>query len=213
MKKNIKNNKTKNNKNNSKKQSKLTSWIDQSKNDVQFNTRLGAYVLDWIIGGIFTGLPAVVLYGAITGKGDMFSDLYVFQALGFEAYWAYLAGALCLLFALFYYVYVPYKIYPGQTLAKKWLHIKIVMEDDSNVTLKALLIRQFLGLFLLESGSLVICGYIRQMVTLLLGVYVDYAWQWIGSIVLVGSAMLTAGTNSHRSIHDYLAKTKVIRVQ
>ena len=163
MKKNIKN---KTNKNNSKKQSKLTSWIDQRNNDVQFNKRFGAYVLDWIIGGIFTGLPAVMMYGAITGKSDMFSDLYVFQALGFEAYWAYLAGALCIVFALFYYVYVPYKIYPGQTLAKKWLNIKIVMEDDSAVTLKALLLRQVVGLFLLESGSLVVCGYIRQMITL-----------------------------------------------
>lgn len=210
MKKNIKN---KTNKNNSKKQSKLTSWIDQRNNDVQFNKRLGAYVLDWIIGGIFTGLPAVMMYGAITGKSDMFSDLYVFQALGFEAYWAYLAGALCIVFALFYYVYVPYKIYPGQTLAKKWLNIKIVMEDDSDVTLKALLLRQVVGLFLLESGSLVVCGYIRQMITLMLGIYVDYVWQWIGSIALVGSAMLTAGTNSHRSIHDYIAKTKVVLVK
>ena len=200
-------------KNNKKKQSKLTSWIDQRNNNVEFNKRLGAYILDWIIGGIFTGIPAIFIYGGVTGRSDMFSDLYVFEALGFASYWGYIAGILCVLFALFYYVYVPYKIYPGQTLAKKWLHFKIVMEDDSPVTLKALMIRQVLGLFILESGSLVVCSYIRQIITLFTGVYVDYIWQWIGSIVLIGSAMLAGGTRSHRAVHDYMAKTKVVLVK
>lgn len=191
---------------------KLTSWIDQTYNRVTFNQRLGAYILDWIIGGIFTGLPAVMIYSMVTKRTDMFSDLYVFQSLGFESYWAYIAGVLCLLFGLFYYVYVPLKIYPGQTLAKKWLHIKIVMLDGSEPTLKALLLRQVVGLFLLESGSLVVCSYIRQLTTLTFSFYVDYAWQWIGSALMIGSAMLVAGTGSHRAIHDYLANTKVVEV-
>lgn len=196
-----------------KKSSKFTSWIDQTQNNVDFTKRLGTYILDWIIGGIFTGLPAVFIYGGVTNKSDMFSNLYVFESLGYERYWAFIAGLLCVLFALFYYVYVPLKIYPGQTLAKKWMKLKIVMLDGSDPTLMALIKRQVLGLFLLESGAVVVGGYIRQLVTLALSFYVDYAWQWMGSILIVGSAMLAGGTKSHRSLHDYLAKTKVIEVE
>lgn len=193
--------------------SKLTSWIDKTPNNVAFNRRLGAYVLDWIIGGIFSGLPAVFIYGGVTGKSDMFSNLYVFESLGFERYWAYIAGLLCILFALFYYVYVPIKVYPGQTLAKKWLKLKIVMKDDSPVTFKALVIRQVLGLFIIESGAVVVGAYIRQLVTLALSFYVDYWWQWIGTIFFIASAMLVAGTYSHRALHDYLANTKVVEAE
>ena len=200
----------KNNRKYKKKQSKLTSWIDQRKNDVEFNKRLGTYILDWIVGGIFTSLPAILIYGAVSGKDEVFSNLYIFKNTGLAEYWAYIAGLLCVLFALFYYVYVPYKIYPGQTLAKKWQGLQIVMENQSNVTLKALLLRQIIGLFIVESGALVVCGYLRQMMALLTNPYVDVVWQWTGSILLILSAMLVAGTNSHRAIHDYIAKTKVI---
>ena len=193
-----------------KKKKKVTSWIDQKKNNVPFSKRLGAYILDWAIGGVFTGLPAVLLYGMVTKRSDMFSDLYVFEALGHEPYWAYIAGILCVLFAFFYYVWVPYKIYPGQTLGKKWLKIKIVDLDGKDPTLKTLCIRQILGLFLLESGAIVVGGYIRQMTTLALSFYVDYAWQCVGSIMMFASGVLVASSNSHRAIQDYMAKTKVV---
>lgn len=39
---------------------------------------------------------------------------------------AYLAGTLSILFALFYYVYIPLKIYPGQTPGKRAMGFKIV---------------------------------------------------------------------------------------
>lgn len=190
--------------------SKLFGWIDETTNDVPFNKRLGAYLLDWAIGGVFLGLPATLLYGFITKRSDMFSDLYVFPALGFSVCWSYIAGLLCVLFALFYYVYVPWKIYPGQTLGKKWLRIKIVNLDGTDVSLKGLLLRYVVGMFLLESGALVVGSYIRQMITLLLAFNVDYYWQWLGIILFIASAMLAAGTASHRALHDYIGKTKVV---
>lgn len=191
---------------------KLMGWIDTTPNNVPFNRRLGAYVLDWIIGGIFLGLPAVFIYGGVTGRDDMFSDLYVFESLGHDGKWAFIAGFLCVLFALFYYVYVPWKIYEGQTLGKRWLKLKVVSVDGSNASLKQLVLRNVVGMFLLESGSLVVCGYIRQMVTLALSFYVDYPWQILGTILFILSAMLVAGTASHRAFHDYIGKTKVIEV-
>ena len=93
---------------------KLSSKLDHTPNDIPMGKRLGAYFIDWSLGGIISGFPAVLLYGVITGKSDMFSDLYVFEALGFERYWGMIAGILCLLAAILYYIVVPCKIWRGQ---------------------------------------------------------------------------------------------------
>lgn len=183
--------------------------IDHTPCDVEFPKRFLSYVVDWGLGGIFTGLPAVLLYGSVSGRSDMFSNLYIFEALGYGRGWAYLAGFCALLFALGYYVYVPWKLFPGQTLGKRICGYRICRIDGKALDLKTLLLRQVVGLFLLESIALVISGYLRQMVTLTLLYYVDSIWSGIGTICCVLSAMLVGGTPSHRALHDYLAKTRV----
>ncbi len=189
---------------------KIEGMFDQRENDVPFGKRLLAYAIDWGAGGIFSGIPAVLLYGAITGKNDMFSSLYIFEALGYDWYWGVIAGLLCILFALFYYVYVPWKIYPGQTLGKRYAGVKIEKVDGSAVRLSDLLIRYAFAAFLLESSAYVISTYIRQTVTLMTRFYVDTAWMYAGALVTLMSVMMIANTRSHRGLHDYIAKTKVV---
>lgn len=192
---------------------RLFHFFDHTACDVDFQKRLGAYVIDWIVGGILTGLPAVLLYGAITGRNDMFSDLYVFETLGFTRFHALLAGLLCIVCALFYYVYVPLKIYKGQTLGKHIVGFKIVKLNDEDVDLKTLCIRQVLGMFLLEGAVLIVSNYIRQLTSLSLNYYVDYYWAIAGMIITFISILIVLKTPSHRAIHDYLAKTKLIVIK
>ena len=90
---------------------KLTPWLDRKPSQVKFSTRFIAYVIDWAIGGVIAGFPAVLLYAAITKRSDMFSDLYVFPALGYPTYFSYIAGFSCLLVAIIYYVYIPCLLY------------------------------------------------------------------------------------------------------
>lgn len=189
---------------------KLTAWIDRKPTKVKFSTRVIAYIIDWVIGGIISGLPAVFIYAGVTGRSDMFSDLYVFPALGFSVAWSYLAGCLCVIFGLIYYVYIPYKKYPGQTLGKRWMKLKMIKADGTDIDLKTLLIRQGIGLMLLESGAIVVSTYIRQMLTLLTGIYLEYYIIAVGSFLTIISAVIVFNTPSARSIHDYLAKTRVV---
>ncbi len=188
---------------------KLTFWIDRTPSRVTFVTRLIAYGIDWFIGGIVAGFPAVFIYALITGKSDMLSDLYVFPALGYPKYWSYISCILCIVLAFFYFVYVPLKIFPGQTLGKKWLHIKIMRIDGKELDLKTLIIRQMIGMMLIEGVSIAITNYIRQVLTLITGFYVEYYLLAIASLLTVISAVLVFNTPSRRSIHDYMAKTRV----
>lgn len=189
---------------------KFYKLTDHTKCNVDTPKRLGGYVIDWIVGGILSGLPAVLLYSAITQRTDMFSDLYVFESLGYARGYALGVGVLCLAAALFYYVIVPWKIYPGQTLGKRIAGFKIVKTDDTQVTLKTLILRQVIGLFLLEGAAFIISNYVRQLTTLSLNFYVDYYWAIAGMVITLISVILVLKTDSHRALHDYLAKTKVI---
>lgn len=190
---------------------KLTSWIDRYPSKVPLSKRVFAYVIDWAIGGIVTGFPAVLIYAAVTKKSDMFSDLYIFATLGYPKYWAYIAGLLCFVFSLVYYVYIPYKKYPGQTLGKHWMNIKIVNNEDySDVTLRTLVLRQVVGLILLEGSALVMTNYLRQMLTLATGFYLEYYLGVFGGVITIISGIFVVGTPSHRAIHDYIAKTRVV---
>lgn len=192
---------------------KLYDVTDHTPSNVDTPKRLGAYLVDWVVGGILTGLPGVFIYAALTDKSDMFGGLYVFESLGYDRIWGIVTGLLCILFALFYYVYVPLKIYPGQTLGKKWAGFKITKLNGDAVDLKTLLIRQVLCIFLLEGAVLVVTNYIRQLTTLTLNFYVDYYWQVFGMIMMVFSGILVLKTDSHRAFHDYIAKTKIVLVE
>jgi len=189
---------------------KLSSKLDHTPNDIPMGKRLGAYFIDWSLGGIISGFPAVLLYGVITGKSDMFSDLYVFEALGFERYWGMIAGILCLLAAILYYIVVPCKIWRGQTLGKHLLGLRIVRKDGKAVRVKELILRQGIAIFLMEGTLFIISTYIRQLLTLVTWVYVDAIWQYIGIAFTLLSVVLAIYTASHRALHDYIGGTKVV---
>ncbi len=156
--------------------------IDQTTCDVEFSKRFLSYVVDWGLGGIFTGLPAVLTYGAVTGKSDMFSDLYVFQALGFDK--SYVAGIGTIYLHCFIIYIFHGKYIQSQTLGKAFDGVSRILKTDGNaVDLKTLILRQFCGLMLLESIALVVSNYLSQLVTLTFMVYVDDVWSVIGSII------------------------------
>ena len=60
---------------------KHTKWLDRNPVKVPVSKRVIAYAIDWAVGGIISGFPAVLFYGGVTGRSDMFSDLYVFPSL------------------------------------------------------------------------------------------------------------------------------------
>jgi uncharacterized RDD family membrane protein YckC len=189
---------------------KIKSFINREPSNVSISRRLLAYVIDWFLGGIVTGLPAVLIYATVTKRTDMFSNLYIFASLGYSRGWAYLAGGLCFVTAIIYYVYIPYKKYNGQTIGKHLVKIKIVKMDHSDLDLKTLFIRQIIGLVLIEESAVIITSYLVQMLTLISGFYFEYYLGVPGRILTIISGILILSTASHRAIHDYISGTTVV---
>lgn len=87
--------------------------------------RIFAVVIDWLLGGTLSGLPAVITFAQLTGSSKPVKDLYIFEALGYGKVWTIGVAISCLLIGFIYYVIIPWKVWPGQTLGKKLTNLKI----------------------------------------------------------------------------------------
>ena len=175
-------------------------------------SRLYAYVIDWALGGIVSGFPAVVAYALLTRRTDMFSDLYTFEALGFPWAAGIGVGCLCVVAAWFYFIFIPWKIWPGQTPGKRISRLRIARDDvaASPVSLPQLIVRQALVGFLLEGSGFVVARYIREMAVLITRVDVNYYWEIAGIVITLVSAVMALALPARRALHDYLSRTRVV---
>ena len=172
--------------------------------------RVGAYVIDWALSGILTGLPEVVIFNLVSGTHDLFSDLYAFGALGLPAAWAYLCAALSLVLFLCYYLWIPLRVYPGQTPGKRICHLKIARMDEGGLDARTLFLREVVGLLLIESSATIMGPYLRQALTLATGVYLEGILAWIGAVLFMVSSIMVFALRGQRAIHDHIAGTRVV---
>lgn len=190
---------------------RIYTIFDHSACSVSNSRRFMAYIIDWFLGSLCTMLPMCMLWMYWTKNVETMGDanvLYIAGQIGNTE--AYIAGALSILFALFYYVYIPWKVFPGQTPGKRAMNFKIVGLDDHEVTLKQLLIRQVFGIILLEGALYSVSGIIYSVLTLATNINILTITKFIGVGLGIFSAFLVMKMESHRMLHDYIAKTKVI---
>lgn len=171
--------------------------------------RVGAYAIDWALSGILIGFPEVVIFNVVSGTHDLFSDLYVFSAMGLPAAWAYLCAALSLVLFCFYYLWIPLRIFPGQTPGKRICHLVVVRTDGWDLDLGTLVLREVVGLLLIESSATIMGTYLRQVLTLATGFYLEGILAWAGTILFMASSVMVFAFRGQRAIHDRIAGTQV----
>lgn len=95
----------------------------------------------------------------------------------------------------------------GQTIGKKLMHIRVVSNDDSELTVNHYLMRSVIinSLFL----NILIIGMVLFMNRQLYG-YFSYVLQGIQVVVIIVSAFMVMCRSDGRGIQDYLGNTKVI---
>lgn len=172
--------------------------------------RISAYVIDWTLSGILIGFPGVVIFNLLCGTHELFTSLYVFPAKGLSVGWSYVVCATSLMIFLVYFVVIPLKIWRGQTLGKRIFRLRIEHQDNKDLDLRTMLMRQMLGLLLVEGISTLAGTYLRQALTLLIGSYVELPLLAVAYVITMISAVLVFVSKKGLALHDLLARTCVV---
>lgn len=186
----------------SKKATRATAELSQK----GMTKRFVAYLIDWYVGAALTALPIGIvsqkLYGTMLNQ----------NLLSFKAPYGFLAGLCGFICGLLYYLAVPLGKNKGQTFGKKLLHLKIVKEDGEDVDTKTIVLRQLVGIILIEGSLYTASVILHQLVELGLHIPAVTPLTFVGLVVSVVSALLVAFHGKHRAIHDWIAKTKVVEL-
>ena len=111
---------------------------------------------------------------------------------------------------IIYFCVIPKYVFKGQTIGKKILKIKIVNNNDSEVTFMNLLRRDLLGVVIVEGSFVPLSNYIRNVLMPYVGrVPVQYLVYLFTIISLVSVSLLVFDKNG-RMLHDYIGGTKVV---
>ena len=168
--------------------------------------RFIGYLIDFFIANVIACVPLVAIQSVVKGTTD------VTQALAdMELKWVYIITGAVFIMYLLYYVYIPLKVWPGQTPAKRLMKYKIVMMDNSDVTLKALLLRHVLGFIFLE-GAVFMTTYVIQLVVITLSIGYSQYVSYICYGLTMLSILVTFTNYNRRMFHDYVSGTKVYQI-
>lgn len=172
--------------------------------DAPVTKRFISYLIDWYVGALCTAIPISIISQKLTNT--MLNQ----NIVEFQQPYGIIAGILAVLFAIFYFVIVPTYIYPGQTVGKRICKIMIVKNDNEQVTIKNMLLRQLLGIIVIE-GVLVSASAIwHEIITIITQTNFVTPLMYAGFIISAISILLYLFKGEHRALHDYLGNTKVV---
>ena len=158
--------------------------------------RVLSYFIDWYLGALCAAFPIAVVSQKLYGTMLKQNLLKIQQPYGF------IAGIIGVIFALFYYIYIPFFVYKGQTVGN----------NNQEVSLKSLDLRQGLGMIVIERIFVSASALWHQLVSLCIHVNIVSMMMYVGFVVGGISTLMIIFTKEHRAIHDYIGNTKVVSV-
>lgn len=168
--------------------------------------RFVAYLLDWYIGGLVTNLPIAIIAARVMEDQ---SNLYLVE---YPHPFGLLAATLGVICACLYYVLVPLLVWRGQTLGKHVLSLSIQQADGSPVTLTHLLLRQLIGIIVIEGGLVTASSVWHQALSIATGINLVTPLMYLGFVVTLVSGLLALVQPDHRCLHDLIGGTRVVLV-
>lgn len=174
--------------------------------------RVVCALIDFFVGGVCIVGPAYLPYYYLSGSNSVM-DLAGYVELGYPASLPIALGCVGLVLGIVYYVVVPWKVWPGQTLGKHLGHIRIVRRDRRDLDLGTLLLRQVVGVLFLELGLTCNLLLVPQLIALVTGSSdAGTSFQAVGIAITVVSVILFFISKNRLPLHDRFAGTRVVQI-
>lgn len=158
--------------------------------------RIMAYGIDLYLGALCGTLPISII--TYTILGEMTQNIFLLEK------WLGIVALLFSLSALFiYYILIPLKVFKGQTLGKKMMHIEIQYQHYHS-----LILRQFLMMIFFTSLTKVI----TQLMILISGIALFEIMNDITMFISIVSIMMLLFSKQHLTLHDRIAKTNLQKI-
>ncbi len=169
--------------------------------------RFLAYLIDWYVGALCTALPMALIASRLLG------DVTNQRLSEYPAPYGLVAGMLGLLFAAVYYVVVPLVVWPGQTFGKRMCGLKIVRANEGDLGVAHLVLRQAVGIAIVEGVVISASSVWHQMLSISTGVDFTGPLMYAGFVVALVSCAMVLVRKDHRSIHDFLGDSAVVSIE
>lgn len=190
-----------------------------------FIQRLGAFLIDLFIVGFIAAIATMPFQTDSIQKlnnevmnasqsyinHEISSTVYLNKSIDINYQLAKATGISKIITILIYVIYfiVIQKRLNGQTIGKKLLKIKVIKDDDSELTTNDILYRSLINNSILCNIFILIFALINKNVCF----YGTSIVQFIQSLVVIISAFMVIIRKDGKSIADFIAKTRVIRVE
>ncbi|MDD3027752.1 MAG: RDD family protein [Erysipelotrichaceae bacterium] len=175
-------------------------------NELSMVKRLVSYGLDWYVGAMIASLPIIITYMFRNDEvGIVPMSLSVLSTPDSLS-----AGGVSFLVAIGYYALVPALVWPGQTLGKKMLKLKIVSNDYRQARIRQIFNRQILAILIVEGSVYSSSNILHQLLTILFKVNIAGVYGYLGLGVTGISIGLVLILKSKRALHDFIAGTRVV---
>lgn len=178
-----------------------------------FIRRILAFGIDYLIVNRLCVLLTAIVYGFMNhGELVIINDL-ADVSIG----QCFVILLTIFLVSLFYFVYVPCKVWKGQTLMQHVLQLKVMEDTNADIDVKTMMKRFIIGCLLLEGTFYYFISVLKNVLVLKFLYSNPEMMDWIlsGPIVVISVYSLVSSLldkKQSRMLHDRLFHTEVIDI-
>ena len=179
--------------------------VQLKKVNVNNFSRIVAYIIDWYVATMVSSIPIVIITSIVNHTTVITQELNKLPLM-----WGVITGILAIIFYLGYYFVLELKVYKGQTFGKRIMKLKVVKDDGNDVDFKSILLREGLGVMIIEGYLANSSSYLRQIIQLFTDVNIMDISVYLFGIISAISILMGVASPSRKMIHDHIDKTHII---
>jgi len=171
--------------------------------------RFLAFIIDWYLSSMLALIPVVV--ASSIQKQDLVLDNRID---GLPLPWAILVTLGAFILSIMYFCVFPLiqtkSIKKGQTLGRKFMNLTLVSSNAKPLNFTALLIRDFVGLLLLQGVLTSTNIYLMSVTQMITQTDVVPYFQSVYFVLAAASTLLLVFGQRKQTFHDLISHTRMI---